>query len=102
MAMQPAVPPAPVAGLHDFKLHHHHDPEKASPAGSVTYGRAVELVVVGMAMQRGNQGAWAAESSFFEVAEDDWWHDLLLRSHALTPYDTQLYTRLARLLLRLL
>lgn len=34
----PAVPPAPVAGLHDFKLHHHHDPEKASPAGSVTYG----------------------------------------------------------------
>jgi hypothetical protein len=22
-------------------------------------------------MQRGNQGAWAAESSFFEVAEDD-------------------------------
>jgi hypothetical protein len=34
----PAVPPAPVAGLHDFKLHHHHDPEKASPAGSVTRG----------------------------------------------------------------
>lgn len=32
----PAYPPAPTAGLSDFKFHH--DPEKASPPGSVAYG----------------------------------------------------------------